>query len=313
VIRAAGGVLWRPGESADAGEPTVEVAVVHRPKHDDWTLPKGKLASDEHLLLAAVREVIEETAITPQVQRWLATTSYEADGKPKTVDYWAMRAMTGEFRPGDEVDDLLWLCPAEALRTSTYDRDRSVIEALLGAPCDTSAVLLVRHGSAGDSDTWDGDDDLRPLDPDGHRQADAIAQVLPVYRPTRVLSAEPLRCVDTVRPLANRLGLAVEVDPVFGERMHAKDPMAMASRLRLLSDSGQPTVVCSQGGAIPETLELLARDDEIDFPDVRAAKGSTWVLTFDTERRLVAADYYRQPTKGRPEPAGATRSRDDRR
>src|SRR3712207_1183187 len=104
LVRAAGGALWRP--SADGG---IETAVVHRPKYDDWSLPKGKLDAGEHALAAAVREVGEETGLAVVVGRRSLRTEYEVPEGPKRVDYWLMRVVGGRFVPCDEVDGLRWL------------------------------------------------------------------------------------------------------------------------------------------------------------------------------------------------------------
>lgn len=291
MIRAAGGVLWR---ATPAGG--IEIALVHRPRYDDWSLPKGKLATGEHPLVAAAREVTEETGMAPRLGRRLGTTSYQVDGQEKMVDYWAMEPVTGQFRPGDEVDQLRWLAPADATDLLSHPNERAPVKILTAGPVTTTTVLMVRHGRAGNSQNWSGDDALRPLDAAGRRQAGELAPILAVFRPTRVLSAEPVRCIDTVRPLAAVLGLAVEVEPLFGEEAHARDRRRAAVLLRALAGAGEPVVVASQGGLIPDTVELLADEDDIGLGEVPARKGSTWALTFAVggERacRLVAADYY---------------------
>src|SRR4051794_31678212 len=110
VIEAAGGVLWRPAR--DGG---VEVCLVHRPKYDDLSVPKGKLSRGEHVLLGAVREVAEETGYTATVGAPLGEIHYLKDGSPKRVRYWAMRAGQGRFVPGSEVDRLEWVTPPTAV------------------------------------------------------------------------------------------------------------------------------------------------------------------------------------------------------
>jgi 8-oxo-dGTP diphosphatase len=137
TVRAAGCVLWRrtrsgaaPGGSAGAG---VEIALVHRPKWDDWSHPKGKLKPGETALRAAVREVREETGMSCTPGAVLPTTRYETEGRAKEVRYWAAEATGGAFVPGDEVDRLLWLPPEEARRKLTREQDRLLVDALLAA------------------------------------------------------------------------------------------------------------------------------------------------------------------------------------
>ena len=104
------------------------MAVVHRPKYDDWTFPKGKLDPGESFEEAALREVEEETGFTCELGDELASSSYhDRHGRPKLVRYWSMTPVSGEFTPNDEVDELRWLPPAEARELLTYDRDRELL------------------------------------------------------------------------------------------------------------------------------------------------------------------------------------------
>ncbi|MGK5446419.1 NUDIX hydrolase [Streptomyces radiopugnans] len=140
TIRAAGCVLWRrtrsgagAGEGASAGGAGIEIALVHRPKWDDWSHPKGKLKPGEAALPAAVREVREETGMSCTPGAVLPTMRYETGGRTKEVRYWAAEATGGAFTPGDEVDRLLWLAPREARRQLTREQDRLLVDALLAA------------------------------------------------------------------------------------------------------------------------------------------------------------------------------------
>jgi len=291
TVRAAGAVLWQ--ERADEG--AVEVALVHRSRHDDWSLPKGKLHDGERPLLAACREVMEETGARPAVGPRLPSTRYKVLGRsggmvPKVVDYWAMRALGGTFVPNDEVGELRWLGLADAHDTLSYEHDRSVLTGFAELPRITGTVLLVRHARAGDRKGWTGPDELRPLDPTGQEQAARLGAVLPFYAPEQVVSADRTRCVETVRPLADALAVPVELDRVFDEDAHAADPARAAVRLRELAGQGRTVVVCSQGGVIPDTVRALADADGLALASTAARKGSVWALFFDGSR-LVAADH----------------------
>jgi 8-oxo-dGTP diphosphatase len=132
-VLAAGCVLWRraaPALSSDAG---IELALVHRPKYDDWSHPKGKLKHGEPALAGALREVLEETGHHCAPGSRLGTVGYLAHGRPKEVQYWAAEATDGAFAPNDEVDRILWLPPAEARARLTQPRDRLLVDALLDA------------------------------------------------------------------------------------------------------------------------------------------------------------------------------------
>ncbi|MDQ0761881.1 NUDIX hydrolase [Streptomyces canus] len=126
-VQAAGCVLWR--RSPIDGE--LEVCLVHRPKYDDWSHPKGKLKRGEDALTGALREVEEETGYRAAPGVPLSAAKYYANGRPKQVRYWAAEATTGAFAPNDEVDRILWLSPAAARNRLTQPRDRSLVDELL--------------------------------------------------------------------------------------------------------------------------------------------------------------------------------------
>lgn len=288
-VLAAGGVLSR-GDGPD-----LEVVLVHRPRYNDWSLPKGKRDPGEHLVVTARREVAEETGHLAVCGRPLGEQRYvvaDRDGRPqdKVVHYWAMRDGQGEFTPHEEVDELRWLPLPEAARTLTHPRDREQLDRLAGGPARTTTVLLVRHGRAGAKASWPGEDTLRPLDEKGRRQAAELRRVAPCFGPVRVVSARPARCVETVGPLAADLGRLVELDPAFDETTFARDPAPSVRRLRALAAEGGNAVVCSQGAVIPRLLAALANGCAGLGP-YEARKGSVWSLSFDGEN-LVDAEYF---------------------
>ena len=122
-VRAAGGLVVRDGDDG------TEVLLVHRPRYDDWTFPKGKVDPGESDEDAAVREVEEETGYRCSLELELPSTRYiDGRGRPKLVRYWLMRVVDGEFEVNNEVDQLEWLTPAAASSRLTYDRDRELAE-----------------------------------------------------------------------------------------------------------------------------------------------------------------------------------------
>ncbi len=128
-VRAAGAVLWRPGPAGRG----LRIAVVHRPRYDDWSLPKGKLKRDEDFSTAALREVKEETGMDCELGAPLPDVHYRVGDRWKTVHYWTARATTGGFDPNHEVDRLLWLTPTDARASLTYPHDRPLINAAVTA------------------------------------------------------------------------------------------------------------------------------------------------------------------------------------
>ncbi|MGA5818183.1 NUDIX hydrolase [Kitasatospora sp. NPDC094028] len=150
VILAAGAVLWLPGrpkKSGRLGRP--RIAVIHRPKYDDWSLPKGKLDPGEGVIEAALREVREETGYACVLGPELPAQHYLAQGRPKEVRYWAAVPAGGAFRPNREVDRMEWLPAGKARARLTHERDRLLIDSLLvilGArPVRTNGEPLVKE------------------------------------------------------------------------------------------------------------------------------------------------------------------------
>lgn len=126
-VLAAGGIVWRDGDDGP------EVLVVHRPKYDDWSFPKGKLDPGETEAEAALREVEEETGLRCRLGTEVGTTAYvDAKGRQKSVRYWAMEVGSGSFTPNAEVDQLRWLRPGKARRRLTYRRDAVLLEVAQG-------------------------------------------------------------------------------------------------------------------------------------------------------------------------------------
>jgi 8-oxo-dGTP diphosphatase len=263
-------LVWRHGPGKQ-----VEVCLVHRPRHGDWSLPKGKVRPGEHPLAAAVREVAEETGVRARPQQSLPGTRYRVGGAWKEVSYWAMLALAAPpFAAGSEVDRIAWLAPAEAAQRLCYPHDVALLHHWTQEPPVTAVVLLVRHAYAGERGDRPGPDHDRPLCGIGLSQADALCRLLRSCGPERLLSASPRRCVQTLAPLAEATGLPVEVAPAFDEN-GADPPAATAELLRAAASTGC-TVICSQGAVIPPVLARLT--GAADRDRWRTAKGDGWLV-----------------------------------
>ncbi|WUI29261.1 NUDIX hydrolase [Mycobacterium sp. NBC_00419] len=287
---AAGAVLWRPGPETGR----IEIALIHRPRYDDWSLPKGKLDAGENEPAAAVREIWEETGQRSHLGRWLTEVSYPIPEGIKVVHYWAARAVGGEFAPGDEVDRLEWLSPEDASDRLTYPHDRDVLKKFAEHPADTQTVLVVRHGTAGVKSRYKGDDRKRPLDKNGRAQAESLVAQLMAFGPTAIHAADRARCTQTVEPLAQELGVTITTEADLTEESYAENPQAARDRLLDIVAHGGTPVICTQGKVIPYLLAWW-REGDVGKPDrVRNRKGSTWVLSL-AGNEIIAADYIASP------------------
>lgn len=288
-IFAAGAVLWR---KAPANPYEIEIALIHRPKYDDWSFPKGKLDPGEIPVVAALREVEEETGIRVQLGRHVTRVAYEIPGhrKRKRVDYWAAEARSGVFVPNEEVDELRWLPPDEVPAALSYPVDLKVTRRFLKVPADTTTVLVVRHAKAGRRARYKGDDTLRPLDAVGRTQAQALSTLLRAFGATEVHAADRARCVQTVEPLARDLAAGIAIEPALTEESYREDPAAAQALVRKIAARGGVQVICSQGRVIPDLLRWWAERDGVTLPAARNRKGSTWVLSL-SGGRLVDANH----------------------
>ena len=252
--------------------------------------PRGKLHNHESLIAAAAREVVEETGLIVAVQHRLSTVRYRVDGTAKTVAYWAMRYSGGEFSANDEADELQWLSVPDALRRLSFPTDRGVVQEFSAQPAPDTVVLLVRHAKAGKRSAWKREDVVRPLDAYGRRQAHSIAAFGALFEPAEICAATPLRCRQTVEPLAEKLGLQIQSAAVFSDAEFHRRPATSERALRTLSRSRSVIVVSSQGDAIPGILD--ATDAQGAPHDSR--KASIWAL-FYARGQLMHRDYYARP------------------
>jgi 8-oxo-dGTP diphosphatase len=297
LVRAAGGVVTREGPSG------LEVALVHRPAYDDWSFPKGKLEPGEDELTCALREVREEAGLVCEAREDLGAITY-VDGRdrPKVVRYWHMTADAGaEVVAAHEIDDARWVSLAEAEPMLTYVHDRTLLRRLHGDPPtgEPTPVFLVRHAKAGERGSAGGPDELRPLSRTGRKQAVKLAATLAPLGVRRLASSPALRCIQTLEPLSEHLGIDIAMAP---ELFEGNDP-AGAEAWVLAAAADGPAALCTHGDL---TFGLIAALKGRGVPiggdgTGGNAKAAAWRLDV-WDGRIRKMTYVPAPSGPRPPP-----------
>ena len=256
TVIAAGGVVWRERRG------TREVLLVHRPRYDDWSLPKGKLTAHEHVLVAARREIEEETLVQVVLGPPLGVQRYavrkNGGTAEKLVHYWAAVPVNeGDFEPNDEVDEISWLPVDKARNKLSYPRDVDILDALEHAVPVVATVVVVRHAEAVKRKDWDGKDTVRPLTSNGEAVAERLADVLAALGADRIISSDAERCVATLTPYAASIDRHIHLWPEISERGYDADPDGLRGLAERVWREGKVTVVCSHRPVLPALSRAL--------------------------------------------------------
>ena len=291
VVEAAGGSIYRrrPGENGRHGE--LEVCLVHRPKYDDWSWPKGKLDPNESHRHAAVREIGEETGIPvalgpyldeveyplheegkksrhtrnhtvdcKRVLFWMATPISEEDGRRRSAAFGPVhRADAGE------VDEVRWLTVAEARKTLSHSTDKAILAVFVdrieeGAE-QSATLLIVRHSKAEARKSWKGTDANRPITPRGAACAFALSHELACFNPVRLCTSPWIRCMETLETFSWQTGRSMVTLEALTEDAFAADPEAAwdCFRKEMSNALGQcgSTAICMHRPVIGGMFEHL--------------------------------------------------------
>ena len=275
-VVAAGVLCWRPAR--DGG---VEVLVVHRPEHDDWTWPKGRPERREQPAECAVRSTAADTGVRVVLGRPLPPVRYALpDGPVKEVSYWAARVTgrhdpaarpagrpggrPGDRRPGgptDRVDGARWLRPEEAAERLTHPADAAPLVALAALAAegtlDTVATLVIRHATARPRDAWARADAERPLVASGRRQAMALGALLQCWRPDVVLSSPWRRCRETLDPYLAAARPRLRTKGGLSEAGHRRAPGKAARHVRSLLESAHGGALCTHRPVLEAVLDAV--------------------------------------------------------
>ena len=273
MIRAAGALLWR-----ENSELKIEIALIHRPRYDDWSLPKGKIEEGESSLRCAFREVLEETGITPQFGRELGSVEYKEPAGLKRVKYWAAKALTDDFLANEEVDEIKWLEPVDALAFATHESDRTIIENFLAQEPRTDTLIIVRHTKALERGDWDNDDSKRTLDERGLAQSEQLIQHLEPFGIDEIYSSDYIRCVQTVTPLAQSRGLKITAIPNLNEANFEFDPERAISFANAVKQDEKNILICSHNPVIPTMLRGILNTKLKNKDLIKLEPGDAWIV-----------------------------------
>ncbi len=260
-VVSAGAVVLGPGAT---------VLLVHRPKYDDWSFPKGKLDRGEHATAAAVREVEEETGLRIRLGVPLASQRYPIRAGTKLVHYWIGRAVgdddVGGYEPNAEIDEVAWFPIDKARRRLTYQFDIDTLDEALAHERKTRTLVILRHSKARSRKAWRADDRERPLLVTGKHQAGRLVPLLSAYDVRRLVSSSSTRCVQTLEPYAAATGSKLRTADLLSEE--DASPKAVRSVLSPLLErlydrpaSAGGIVVCTHRPVLPWVFDAVGLAD----------------------------------------------------
>jgi len=287
VIRAAGALLWREVDSRN-----LEIALIHRPRYNDWSLPKGKIEGGETALQCAYREVFEETGIKASLTRQLGTVEYQESGESKRVIFWSAHCSldTGTFVVNEEVDELVWFTPEDALVKATHDSDRQIIDSFQAQEPRTDTLIILRHTKALERGDWDEADSERTLDEVGFDQAQLLIKHLEPFAIDEVYTSNFTRCVQTVTPLSHSRGLNITQVPSLNEETFETDPQRAVAFANALKQDEKNILICSHNPVIPTMLRGILNTKLKNKDLIKLEPGDAWIV-HRVRGEIVGLDY----------------------
>ena len=291
AIVAAGGIVWRRDLDGE-----VEVLLVHRPRYDDWSLPKGKLEEGEALISCAYREVLEETGLSIKLGPYVGSVEYFVPDGLKHVAYWSASLIedNSSFHPNDEVDRIIWLDLESAVLMATRDSDKSILERFGVTPYDSSALIMLRHGKALERAEWQGEDEDRPLQLVGQLQAKRMLSLYQVFGLEEIHTSDAVRCLDTVAQMAKSLKLTPVITNAVSEYTYKKSKEKAIEYAKELIKRNKQVILCSHNPVLPRMMEKLTKKINFDYPDNKLLPGEAWVL-FHNKKEVLQIDRVAAP------------------
>lgn len=256
AVVAAGTLCWRTEKGR------LEVLLIHRPRYQDWSWPKGKLDAGETTPECAVRETFEEVGLSVELGIPLATIDYPVVSGHKVVHYWAARTERAKATPdGREVDGVQWVTPDEARGLLSNPSDLEPLDALVVAhrvgELQTWPLIVVRHAKAKPRSSWSRAEGERPLAATGRRQAVAVSRLLQAWNPERVVSSPWVRCVQTISPYVNQRSAKLKLVDALTEHDAARKPGRTRNAVERVFDKRRPVAICTHRPVLPLVLSVL--------------------------------------------------------
>ena len=257
---AAGALVTRKGPNGR------EILLVHRPKYDDWSFPKGKRDPGEHVTATACREVLEETGVEIRLGQPLRPQLYSVGGgRAKTVHYWVGRVVGDDdmsaYVPNKEIDQVSWVPIAQARKQLSYRDDQHLLEQFGQLRKGTHALIVLRHARAKRRASYTGADDRqRPLTRRGKAQAAQLREILHAYGASRVISSTSKRCLKTVSPYADDLAITIEAHPELSEEQY--DDHFLTKLSEDLTRTTEGVALCTHRPILPKVMDALGIYEE---------------------------------------------------
>ena len=296
MILAAGGVVWREGEGSK-----IELAIIHRPKYDDWSFPKGKLDTGEELISCAYREIMEETGLNIELGPYLGEVEYESIDGLKGVSYWAAEVLpdSKEFHANGEADLLEWHDVESARVKLTRDTDREILDIFIDSPFQAPKLIMLRHAKALARSEWQSGDEDRPLDILGQLQAKRMHAVYQVFGLSQIHTSDAVRCYDTVIGMTKTLKIEPVITAKLSEYTFEKNKDKSLDYAKELADlarsTGETILLCSHNPVLPRMLENVSKKSDLDLPENKLKPGDAWVV-FLGKKKVLQIDVIPAPT-----------------
>lgn len=287
---AAGTVTWRRNETGE-----VQVALIHRPKYDDWSFPKGKIEGLESPTACAHRETLEETGFEVRLHSFLGELAYQTPEGTKRIKYWSAKFLD-EIKSVNfsEVDQVLWLESKIAREKLTNPDDREILDRFLSTDLDTRVLILLRHAKAIARDEWQSEDLDRPLSALGEQQAKRLVSSLSPFAIKEIHSSSAVRCYETINPLARALSLDYFFTDSLTEYVYQQNSARTLKYIDRLLENDHTTLVCGHNPILPRYLAQKFERQGFEISEGALKPGEAWVV-HHIGKEVISVDHLPAP------------------